>query len=59
MGLDWTLDWTGLDWTGGQGVSVFSISFGLLLLIFFGYTTNNRGQLLTQQYLAPFVFNLR
>ena len=49
--LDWTVDWTGLDWTGlwtglwtgvgggegVQGVSVFSIIFGSLLLIFFGF----------------------
>ena len=43
--LDSGLDWTGLEWGGagggGKGISVFSISFGLLLLIFFGFITKN------------------
>ena len=54
--LDWTgldSDWnglwtglhcTGLEWGGGYGVSALSISFGLLLLIFFGFITNNHSR---------------
>ena len=56
--LDWTGLWTGLDYAGWG--FVFFVSALVCFRLCFSVTLQiiSRGQLLTQQYLAPFLFNI-
>ena len=57
-GLDSGLDWTGLGECRGL---VFLESVLVYFCLYFSVSLQiiTRGQMLTQQYLAPFLFNLR